>query len=104
MEDTVKIISDGVVICEDTINAAVRSGAYNSKNWHIFSEMIVKELRQQHDVTFFINQFSNAKFKWQEWLYITEETIYNQIMMVVRWQYSHFWHDLPTEVIAPLIR
>lgn len=102
--DTVKVISNGVVICEDTINEAVRSGAYNSKNWHTFSEMIVKELKQQHDVIFFINQFSNAKFKWKEWLNISEETIYIQIMLVVRWQYSHYVHDLPSEVIAPLIR
>lgn len=104
MEDTVKIISDGVVICEDTINAAVRSGAYNSKNWHIFSEMIVKELRQQHDVTFYINRFAQTTFKWREWLYSSEESIYINIMIEVRLQYSHNAFELPGNVIAPLMR
>lgn len=102
--DTIKVISNGKTICEDIINEAVRQGAYNSKNWHVYSKMIAEELRKQNDVTFYINQFSNAKFKWQEWLYISEETIYNQIMLVVRWQYSHYWHDLPAEIVAPLVR
>lgn len=103
--DTVTIRRNGTAICADPISENVRKGAYNSMNWHRYAEMVCRELRQQNDVTFEIDRrLAAITFEWRKWLYISVETIYFHIMLIVRQCFSHSFLDLPREVVLPLCR
>lgn len=101
----VKLFADNRLICTAPISETVQSGAYNSMNWHAYSERIAAELRQQHNVRFEIDsRFGLFNFNWREWLYVNVEQVHFYVMMVVRHCFSHNAYDMPAEVIAPLIR
>lgn len=88
MEESVKVISNGITICEDAISESVRKGAYNTTNWHKYSTLIVQELKKRNNVTFFINESSQITFGWHCWLNPIEASIFVNIMMIVHQRFS----------------
>lgn len=97
--DTVTIKSNGTSICVEPINERVRQGAYNSQNWHRYSEMVLAELKKQNNVTFEIDKrFASYTFNWREFLYTSIETIHFHVMFLVRHCFSQLPADLPTEI------
>lgn len=103
MQEYVKVISDGETIAHNEINEAVKSGAYNSRDWRRYSEMIHEELRKQKDVTFAIDTMSRATFKWREWINSSVDCIHIHVMLVVKQRYSHDIADLPAFIAAPFL-
>ena len=103
MKEFVKVISNGEVIANDEVNENVKKGAYNSMNWHRYSEMIQKEIKQQKDVTFALDTLSRTSFKWREWYLSGVESIHIHVMLVVKQKYSHMISDLPAFIAAPFM-
>lgn len=103
MKEFVKVISNGEVIANDEVSESVKSGAYNTTNWHRYSEMIQKEIKQQKDVTFMIDTMSRVTFKWREWYLSGVESIHIHVMLVVKQRYSHLITDLSAFLAAPFM-
>lgn len=82
------IESNGTQICAEPINERVQQGAYNSMNWHRFSEMIRTELKKHQDVDFILDQndreFGAYTFHWRDFLYTSVEGIHLYVMLIVR--------------------
>lgn len=104
MQEFVKVVSNGETIVNDEINENVKKGAYNSMNWHHYSELIHKEIKQQKDVTFIIDTMSRLTFKWREWYLNGVESIHLHVMLVVKQRYSHLIKDMPAFLVASFMR